>query len=476
MALSAESNVARSSGIDDLAEFVVSLSLDDVPAPVVQCAKRQVLDAFVCAIAALRVPGGAIPALVGTELGDGPCTIIANGKTADPLVAGFTNTQMSVALDLSSNLLFTQGLGGLTVFSALSLAERDRRSGRQLLEAVIAGYEVAARVALSFPPGYVLSPDGSSVVGYDRPRSRWIAFGAAAAVAKIRRLERGPVRHALALAGASAPLRPSGRFLSGDAVPMAKYGLAGHMTVAAIINGLLAERGFTGDERILEDEDGFHRALGSELHDADALSRDLGSRWWIEQALPKRYPAGTHNQQALMAFSELATEHGIRPEEIRGVTVGRAIGTGGAFAVTVPRDHVAAQFSLPFTLAALARGIAPLAVGGSISDPQVLALSRRIVLRSDPRAVAEFAALDETERRSPWSLRTHVEVITERGRYERWSSYRDLTDTEAAQRARAYCAGLRDGDALDAMIDRVFRLDLLPDIRDLTQPLRAGLH
>src|SRR5688500_9847521 len=88
---SAMSIPMRSPGIDDLAGFVVGLSLDDVPPAIVQCAKRQVLDAFVCAIASLSVPGGAIPAAVGAELGEGPCTIVASGRTADPLLAAFTN-------------------------------------------------------------------------------------------------------------------------------------------------------------------------------------------------------------------------------------------------------------------------------------------------------------------------------------------------------------------------------------------------
>ena len=172
-----------------------------------------------------------------------------------------------------------------------------------------------------------------------------------------------------------------------------------------------------------------------------------------------------------MAFADLAREHRIRPDEIRSVAVGRAIGTEGAFAVAVPRDHVAAQFSLPFALAALAYDVPPLAWGGSVADPAVLALSARVALRQDPRAVAEFAALTEPERRSPWSLRTHVEVVTDRGTYERWSDYKDMSDSEAAERTRTYGAGLLDPRGVDAMVDRALHLEEVVDVRDLTSTL-----
>jgi 2-methylcitrate dehydratase PrpD len=455
--------------IETLAGFAAGLSLDAVPGGVIACAKRQVLDAITCAVTASRVPGGAIPAAVGGR-STGPARILASGASVDPVVAAFTNAQMSVASDLGSNLLFTQGLGGLALFPALALAERDRCSGRALLEAVIAGYEVAARVALSFPPGYVVAPDGKSIVGYDRPRSRWIIFGGAAAVAKILGLSAARTVHALALAGASAPLRPSGRLFSGDVVPMAKYGLHGHMATAVLLNGELAGLGFTGDERMIDDPDGFHRALGSELADPGALTRDLGTRWWIEEARPKRYPTGTHNQQASHAFAGIMRDNDLRPDDIRSITVGRAIGTDGLFANQWPRNYVAAQFSLPFALAAIACGVAPRDWDEAFEDPGVRAFAQRVTLRSDPRAIADFAALPADESRSPWSARTLVEVVAASGTLARWSEYPSFTDAEAAGKLRGYCAGVLDEGTMDAVIDGALHLETLADARELTAP------
>jgi 2-methylcitrate dehydratase PrpD len=455
---------------ESLATFAADLTLDAVPSRVVAAAKRQVLDAITCAVAAMTVPGGRIPVEVGFRLGRGEARILANGHRTDPLIAAFTNTQMSIALDLSSNLFFTQGLSGLALFPALAIAERDRLPGRRLLAAVIAGYEVAARVALSFPPPNILSSDGRGVVANGRPRSRWIILGGAAAVASVLGLPPQLFTHALVLSGASATAPRSERLFRDDVVPLAKYGLVGHMATAVFVNGELAAGGFTGDERLFEDEkDGFHRSIGSQLDDVGALARDLGTRWWIEEARPKRYPSGTHNQQALHALSELFREQRLQPEQIRSVEVSRAIGTGELFAVTAPRNDVAAQFSLPFQVAALACDIPPLRWGDAIGDERVLALASRVSLVSDERAVAQFADLSDLERRSPWSVRTHVSVNTERGTFERWSSYDDLSNEDAVAKFRSYCEEVLDGRQIEAVVDRVLGLDRIDDVRHLTE-------
>jgi 2-methylcitrate dehydratase PrpD len=228
--------------------------------------------------------------------------------------------------------------------------------------------------------------------------------------------------------------------------------------------------GFTGDERMIDDQDGFHRALGSELADHGALTRDLGVRWWIDEARPKRYPTGTHNQQASHAFAAIVRDNNLRAEDIRSITVGRAIGTDGLFANQWPRNYVAAQFSLPFALAALACGVAPREWDGAFEDPRVRAVAARVTLRSDPRAIADFAALPADESRSPWSARTLIEVVAESGTFVRWSEYPSFTDAEAAAKLREYCAGVLDEDTMDAVIDGVLHLETLSDARELTVP------
>ncbi len=455
--------------VEGLSHFAAELSLDRMPEAVVERAKLHVLDALTTVVAAVRTPPGKIVAhaLDPIDAG-GPARVVATGARTSVNTAAFVNTQMSVALDLGTNLYYSQGLGGLATFGALALAEAAELSGKELLQAVIAGFEVAGRVALSFRPHYRV--EGTRMTGAINS-SRWVVLGAAAANARIRSLDAGRTAHALALAAASVPL--GARFQWGDEVPMAKYGVFGNMAASALAAVLLGERGFTGDLRVLDAPDGFHRLLGHECGDPAAMTRDFGERWLISEAGFKRYPSGTHNQQAMHALQELVRKHRIDPDGIRSIRVGRAICTGGAFANVAPANEVAAQFSLPFVLAAIALGIAPREWHARVHDSRLRSLAARVQLVEDEAAVKEFAANPPDVQRSPWPLRSHVRIETPERTFECWSEYGEVTAREIADKFRDHSEGILGQRQIEKIIDAAFMLERLPDVRELTASFAA---
>lgn len=455
-----------------VAQFIESLDFDTLPADVVDECKRQVLDAITTVIAAHSVSGGRMAAEVGTLMGgNGRSTILGAARPTCASASAFANTQMSISLDLGSNLFFSQGLQGLVIFPALALAEERGLSGRALIESVAAGFEVGGRVGLSFPPPHWPSRDGKTISGDDRPRNRWIIFGAGASVARILGLPTDGAVHVLAMAGDASPPPPSGRLYRGK-WSMSKYGMAGLLAAAVQYCGLLAERGFTADERLLDDEDGFHAAQGSALHDRDALTRDLGQRWVIREANFKRYPSGTHNQQALHAFAELLSTQNLTAERIESVVVGRAIGTSGPFANINPETYVEAQFSLPFGIAALAHGIPAEEWPTAVASPGVADLAQRVVLRVDDEAVQEFTeSWHRGECYDPWRLRSRVEVRGAEGVARAWSDYGRVTTEELANKCRMYLAATFEARRVEEVITAVDHLEELTDVTDLTRLL-----
>lgn len=458
--------------LERLADFTARMSLDDVPVPVVGRAKLQILDALTTAVAAVRTPPGKIVAHALDPVdGGGPAHVVATGAQVSVNTAAFVNTQMSVALDLGTNLFFSQGLGGLAVFGPLALAENAGASGAELLQAVIAGYEVAGRVALSFPPP--LSGQGKERGGRTGPGLRWVALAAAAANAKIRSLDTQRTAHTLALAAASVPARPSARWWKSGEVPMAKYGLFGSMAASALAAALLAERGFTGDSQILDDADGFHLAMGLECADPAAMTRGFGERWLITDAGFKRYPSGTHNQQAIHAMDELVREHRIDPDRIHAIHVGRAIATSGGFANIAPANDVAAQFSLPFALAAVAHGVPARDWHDRVMDERLRALAARVQLVADADALRDFAACSPEAQRSPWTLRSRVRIETAEDRFERWSEYGDVTEREVMDKFRHHCEGTLADRQIAEIVETVSLLERLPDVRQLTACFEA---
>lgn len=458
--------------LEQLADFSARMSLDDVPAPVIERAKLHVLDAITTAVAAVRTPPGEIVAHALDPVdGGGQAHIVATGAQVSVQTAAFVNTQMSVALDLGTNLFFSQGLGGLAVFGPLALAEHAGASGAQLLQAVIAGYEVAGRVALSFPAP--LSGQGTERGGRTGPGLRWVALAAGAANAKIRSLDMPRTANTLALVAASVPARPSARWWQGGEVPMAKYGLFGSMAASALAAALLAERGFTGDAQILDDADGFHLAMGLECADPAAMVRDFGKRWLINDAGFKRYPSGTHNQQAIHAMDQLVREHHIAPDRIHAIHVGRAIATSGGFANIAPANDVAAQFSLPFALAAVAHGVPARDWHHRVSDERLRALARRVQLVADAGALRAFAGCSPELQRSPWSLRSRVRIETADGEFERWSEYGDVSSDEVADKFRHHCRGTLAEAQIAEIVETVSTLERIPNVRQLTRCFEA---
>lgn len=454
--------------LEGLSRFSSRLSLDDVPTAVVERAKLQVLDALTTAVAAIRtVPGNIVAHAMDPVDGNGPAHVVATGAPVSVNTAVFVNTQMSVALDLGSNLFFSQGLGGLAVFGSLAIAEHTGATGAQLLRAVIAGYEVAGRIALSFPPQYRIEGDSVLDVPPASLGTRWVALGAAAANARIRSLDADRTAHALALAAASVPRTPGTRWGKAGQIAMAKYGLYGNMAASAFTAALLAERGFTGDLQILDDADGFHRALGSECADPAAMTRGLGERWLITEAGFKRYPSGTHNQQAIHLTEQLVRAHRIDPDRIRSIRVGRAIATSHAFANTAPANDVAAQFSLPFALAATALGFRPREWHAKVTDGRLRALAARVKLVEDVDAVRAYAACSPETQRSPWSLRTKMRIEAAEGCFERWSEYGEVSGEEVADKFRHHCEDTLNDRQVTEIIDAVAQLERLADVRQL---------
>src|SRR5262245_10642982 len=99
-----------------MVDYVCWLTLADIPDTTLRSYKRQILDAMTTVVGSLRVDGGRIPARVATQLGGPPdATIVGHGIRVGAANAAFANAQMSIALDLGSNLLTNQGLPGVAI-------------------------------------------------------------------------------------------------------------------------------------------------------------------------------------------------------------------------------------------------------------------------------------------------------------------------------------------------------------------------
>jgi 2-methylcitrate dehydratase PrpD len=377
--------------------FVSSLKYEDLPEKVRILAKYCFLDWLASAYAGsqeepVRMMVEAVKGMPGKP----ECTVIPDGSKNIPLLAALIN-------GASSHMVEMDDLHRPSIFhpaapiipAALAVAEREQRSGRDLIVAIVVGYEVGIRVAKMV---------GKSHYDFWHTTATCGTFGAAAAASKLLLLDPQGVVWALGSAGTQA----SGlwEFLPESA--MSKQLHPGKASLNGILAALLAQRGFTGAEQIFEGERGFCRATSRD-YDFHEVTNRLGREYQMGGNSFKIHASCGHTHSALDAALILARETGILPPEIEKVRVrlySAALELLGD--VTLSNPYIA-KFHIPFCIAtALKFGKVGLEAFTEerLHDGDLRKLMARVELTSDD-------ALDE-EYPEKWGA--VVEILTKDGR------------------------------------------------------------
>lgn len=227
------------------AKFVQDLEFDELGESTVSQAKRCVLDFVGAVLGGAKTRAGEISLKVARSL-DGPeqATILPTSDRVPCQSASFVHGTMGSALDIDDGHRLAVGHpGGVVIPAALAMAENVNSTGRELLEAIVCGYEVAIRA------GQILRskiPQSASLGS-----GRWGSIGAAAAVAKLLRLKLEETQQALAISATLAPVAPvTDDLKNGGFIPMSKFS-SGWGALVGISSAQLAKEGFTGISSVI---------------------------------------------------------------------------------------------------------------------------------------------------------------------------------------------------------------------------------
>jgi 2-methylcitrate dehydratase PrpD len=295
----------------ELAGFTAGLSFDDLPEHIVEAAKIRILDTIGSGIWGRHEGGsGGLMSLVD-ELGGNAEASVWGEKIKIPAIwAAFINGFSSFYVADTDRFCGSHG-GAVVVPSAMALAERRNVSGKQLITAVVVGYEVFARVGLALYPA--ISRKGFHTTGVIGP------LGAAAAASKILRLDSEKTTNALSIAALSG-MGLGEAFCYLETVSLN----IGRVSQAGVMAALLAEKGFKGSDAILEGgnfiKDGFLSALVG-TYDPEVIVRDLGTEYKIFNSAPKIHWGCRHLAAPTDAVMELVAEHRIEAENIEEIRI-----------------------------------------------------------------------------------------------------------------------------------------------------------
>jgi 2-methylcitrate dehydratase PrpD len=293
----------------------------------------------------------------------------------------------------------------------------------------------------------------------------------AAASAKVLGLDETRSLHALAIGATQA----AGLYCASKSGAMVKRMHAGRAAQSGVIAALLAAEGFTGSDRVLEDENGGFMATLADGRDLEPLVSDLGKRWYTSEVGFKAYAACASAHTIVDALDELM-QQGLRAEDVGRVLIRLSrIGMNNVGWHYHPNGIVAAQMNAQFTAATkLLHGDAFVDqyTEASCVDPRTLALIERISVEHDPDldlggAAMRHAAKVQVHLRNGATLRQHVEQ-------RRGSSARPLTETEVLAKFERLACHVVDSAGAQALRDELLRIDESPHIGALACAMHAG--
>lgn len=272
------------------------------------------------------------------------------------------------------------------VTAAMAMAEELGASGKAMLEAYVVGFEVEAVLGrVMNPKHYQQGWHCTSTLG---------SIGAAAACARLLRLDAAPTANCIALAASQA----SG--LKENFGTMSKPLHAGLAARNGILAAQLAQNGFTASERALDGPQGFLVAMASERSDLLEACASLGNRWEILETgiTVKLYPSCAATHPALDAVLDLRREHQLTADQIQGVEVDVDSITPNLLIYERPKTGLEGKFSMNLCVAAaLLDGRVGLGTfeDDYVQSSQIQALMPRIALRVNPSLGKNAPALTQ---------------------------------------------------------------------------------
>ncbi|MFC1864314.1 MmgE/PrpD family protein [Chloroflexota bacterium] len=433
-----------------IARHIANLSYDKVPLRNLNDMKVLLLDYLGVALGGARTETGRIAAEFSQDSEEkGESTIIGYGYKASAATAAFCNAILSHSIELDDvDPLAFFHFAPPTFSAALALAERQKASGKTFLTAVVAGCELVARLS------NVTNPALRNRGFHTTPTCG--VFGAAAAAGSILNLDEEKQTSALGLAGAQA----SG-LMEFYGVSMQKRINPAPAARGGVTAALLAQRGFTGAETILEGERGFCRAF-ADTTDMSKLTINLGKEFpaHIEY---KPYACARPIHNAIDCALEIRKKHEINAADIEEISVRRHPDWANYHTTSEPRTYHEAQVSLPYSVAiALMEGKALLEQYSEekLRTPQVTELSKKVKITSDsslPRGVScamKIVIKDGT------SYETQVD-------YAKGSLENPMTDDEHTDKFCSLASSILSKQKINQVIAMVDKLEEVKDISHL---------
>ncbi len=448
--------------------YAADLRFEDLGPDVVDYAKRILLDSFACAYGGAHSAPARLTRESARELDAGEhATIWADGRRASAPLAALANG-VAVRYQDYNDVYFGPAWTAHpsdNIATLFAVAEWQECSGRALLAAMVAAYEVQMRFS-DLPVERNLWHSGWH-------HTAACSYASAAGVSKLLGLDAERTAHAIALAGARS--NTFAEIRHGD-IPMDKALSAPIVASQSILYALLARRGFTGCLTLLEGRYGFRAAVAGGV-DVTPLVPEKGDFRIMKIGL-KPYPVEGMTPAMVQAAIELREEHRIVPGEVQAIRI-----LAHEEAVTKPSwdDRKLAPTSKETADHSFYYCVAVALVAGAVTSeqfgdewlrhPAVAELMAKTRLEAKPELTALF---------KQGARPAAVEIETGRGtfyrevRYPRGDPRSPMTWADVERKLREQAEARIGAAAVQRIVERTARIEQETDLRDFSRMLAAG--
>jgi len=442
-----------------LAQFAATLDYDAIPAHVRDYCKNVLLDTIACAVAGHQGEETGQIAALASGLGQSSESSVIGGDRLSLAGATLLNGFLVTAVTMcDAHRPTLTHVTPEVVPAALAIAERDNRSGRDLLVALAAGFEVTPRVGIGgdYPAMRARGWHGPGIFG---------PFGAAAAVGRLRGFDAETMAKAFGLAGSQA----AGTFAAWGTPTVKFHQCRG--ALSGLMAALLAEQKFLATTEFLTAKDGGLYNSYSNGGKPDLATAELGTRWELEQIALRLWPSASSIQGMNTALFDLIEQNDIDPAKVKQLRVrlsppvfelhGKLAKYKAKFDALISAHYTAAVIlhDRQLTLAQFEPA--------RYDDPKLRrAAAEQVEIKPDG-ALTGIEAMVEIEM-------ADGKTLSARCTHPRGSAENPLTWTQIEGKLRAYAAGVLASDDVDAVVGMVRRLEDLGSVRQLMDALRAS--
>ncbi len=432
-----------------LSDFVYNLEFEDLPEEVVETTKRYIADYYAASFAGIKINGTFNDAVIDviTDMGGKKeCDFVYSSMRIPAANAAFLSACMAHGADMDDGNRKAMGhVGAHVISTAFTLCQTLDASGKDIITAINAGYEIYNRVAAAVQPGLVHRGFHSTGT------AGAIACGAVAA--KLMGMDKEGIYNTMALSAVQA----SGLIIIAESGQSCKPINPANAAKTGILSAKIISKGVKSSEYFLESKKGYFHAMSDEV-DEKMITEGLGETFTVSESYMKPYPSCRHTHCGIECALDIRKRiaEGDKIKDVKVYIYKNAIDIAGQ--IKVPRVSDDAKFSVHYSLAvALLKGHFNLGdLDISAIDEELLRVIDSIELIVDP----------SMEDRDKGIRGSKVVVTTEGGRVLEKTvliplgdAANPLTWSDLEEKLAACSEGLLSKENQEKLMENIHKLD-----------------